>query len=86
MDDESLNRLIRLRIAVEKTVSDLREKDQRKAELSAEIRRKLGRLGLTEQETQAWIQGEPNFDILLRRPRDKLTPYPLGGRSTCDQA
>jgi len=93
VDDESLNRLIRLRIAVEKTVSDLREKDD-------STQKPLNEFALTRDEKKAWLRNEPDFpnrivtekftdhqrDVTFKRPRDKLTPYPKGGRVLCARA
>ncbi len=61
MDEETLNRLIRLRIAIEKTASNLTAKDDA-------IPVRQNDLGLTSGERRAWLRSEPDFTKRIVTP------------------
>jgi len=52
--------------------------DRSETRKSEKVKKKLAEMGLTEQESRDWITSEPDFVVPLKRPRDKLTEYPLG--------
>lgn len=59
-EEDSLNRLIRFRIAIERVLDSLKKQPKAPTE-------KLDGIGFTEREKTGWTRNEPDFNIPPRR-------------------